>query len=145
MTKLTILLDSPLWWPFSFAARGRHSWLLPKATTSLKSQKPIFSAGGRHIFLWPEATSLSKSHVPTEIGTMVTIGIMHLSYPKLWDCYACKSDIYINWTLQSILKLDIVVFLILRNDFFVNNYDLFYLLCLFFKRIDISWWCIVIY
>ena len=73
ISKLTIFFGSPLWWPFTFAARGRRSWLLPKATTSLKSQKPIFAAGGRHIFLWPEATRLSKSHVPTEIGTMVTI------------------------------------------------------------------------
>ncbi len=66
--KLTIFWGSPLWWPFTFASRGRHSWLLPKATTSLKSEKPIFAAGGSHIYLWPEATRLSKSHVPTEIG-----------------------------------------------------------------------------
>ena len=65
-----------------FAARGRHSWLLPKATTSLKSQKPIFAAGGRHIYLWPEATSLSKSHVPAEIGTMVTINLIEVMHTK---------------------------------------------------------------
>ncbi len=77
-SKLTIILGSPLWGTYTFAARGRHSWLLPKATTSLKSQKPIFAAGGRHIFLWPEATSLSKSHVPAKIGTMVTINFIEI-------------------------------------------------------------------
>ena len=88
--KLTIFFDSPLWWPFTFAARSRHSWLLPKATTSLKSQKPIFAAGGRHIFLWPEATRLSKSHVPTKIGTMVTMGsskveiLEHIYWLRTW-------------------------------------------------------------
>ena len=73
VTKLAIFWDSPLWRPWTFAARGRHSWLLPKATTSLKSEKPIFAAGGLHIYLWPEATRLYKSHVLTKIGTMVTI------------------------------------------------------------------------
>ena len=32
-----------------------------------------FAARGRHVYLCPEATRLSKSHVPTKIGTMVTI------------------------------------------------------------------------
>ena len=36
----------------NFAAGGRHSWLWPEATTSLKSQKPLFAAGGRHDCFW---------------------------------------------------------------------------------------------
>ena len=40
--SLTIFLGSPLWWSWTFAARGRHSWLLSKATTFLKSQHNIF-------------------------------------------------------------------------------------------------------
>ena len=47
----------------NFAARGRHSWLWPKATTSLKSQDPLFAAGGRHDCLWPKARRFLMSYM----------------------------------------------------------------------------------
>ena len=34
-----------------FCGQSRYSWLLPKATTSVKSHKPIFAARGCHFFL----------------------------------------------------------------------------------------------
>ena len=44
-----------------FAARGRHGWLWPKTTVSLKSHAPLFEAGGRHNCFWPKATWFLKS------------------------------------------------------------------------------------
>ena len=102
MNKLTIFWVAP----FTFAARGRHSWLLPKATTSLKSRKPIFAAGGRHIHLWPEATILSKSHVPKKIGThgQLTLIIHYLRGTiKTFCCWILLEILYrtIKIRLQS--------------------------------------------
>ena len=87
IVTLTIFWDSPLWRPWNFAARGRHSWLLPKATTSLKSQN---SAGGRFIYLWPEATRISKPHVPTKIGTYGQL--THWITVLAW-CEGCTTSI----------------------------------------------------
>ena len=86
--------------------------MLPKATTSLKSQKPIFAAGVRHIYLWPEATSLYKSYFPTKIGMygQFMLGLvvdMHCNYPAFFCSRAIltkdSSDCCTNEILNTIL------------------------------------------
>ena len=71
-----------------------------KVQNILVVTKTLLAAGGRHIYLWPEATRLSKSHVPTEIGTMVTINIL-----DVYAFYILLTKYIVHWTFKDISRI----------------------------------------